>query len=173
MAKQKPKDNRVYGVVVNEGYVHPQIGNISGWEATIMRQFTINTVEYLDVEFTPNTIGKIPEKVKDDYFTSRIIFNKIRIRKSETTEKKVISRGNKLSQKQWYESVGKHEIDPTKVLSDSMCNSTVDWGKRRDFLSFVVVGTFTAILFGAISTCNEENEGSGSGGSWGRGFHSS
>lgn len=170
MAKQKPKDNSVYGVVVNEGYAHPQIGNISGWEATIMRQFVINGVEYYDIEFTPSTIANIPKNVKEDYFSSRIIFNKIRIRKSETTEKKVISRGNKLSQKEWYESVGKYEIDPTKVLSDSMYESSGDWGKRRDFLSFVVVGTFAAFLFGAISTCNEENNG---GGSWGRGFHSS
>lgn len=170
MAKQKPKDNSVYGVVVNEGYVHPQIGNISGWEATIMRQFVINSVEYYDIEFTPSTIANIPKSTREDYFSSRIIFNKIRIRKSETTEKKVISRGNKLSQKEWYESVGKYEIDPTKVLSDSMYESTGDWGKRRDFLSFVVVGAFSAILLGAISTCNEENNG---GGSWGRGFHSS
>lgn len=151
----KSKGNiTVKGLKVVDGYIHPIVGDISGWEGTALRYFNFGGIDYVDMRFTASTLKNVSLEERKEFFEKRVIFSKTRIRVDKTIETEVVTSGKVDLQNEWFEMVGSYEIDPTAVLSNSESNGPSIIG-RREFLSFAVIGISAAILMSAAATCNE------------------
>lgn len=161
---------------IRPGYNHPVLGDIGGWEAVVLRSFTVQGVGYYDVEFTATTLAAIPNERSERLLRKEIIFTRIRIDQHLTSpaslNENALTRRNAINkiQRRWYDIVGSSEKDPTKLASDGQ--ATVNTPSRRAFMTTMLAASVAMVAIVASQcedcACGTGGTYRGGGSSWRR-----
>jgi hypothetical protein len=129
-------------------------------------------VIYLDIEISPATLAKLGAQARENYYKSKIVFTRIRLRQRDVEEIPAAVPAASLEaardkvQHEWFTDVGARTGDPTKELAVRAVGSTVNIGRRQAIMSLVVIGT---LLISIMATMEQHcSSGSRGTGSWGR-----
>jgi hypothetical protein len=164
------QENKFYRI--RSGYSHAILGDIGGWEVVVTRSFRGEGTLYFDTELTEKTISSLSEDRKSGFFSKNYIFTRIRIAQSDTSpsdlseESKERQKAIRQIQLQWYDQVGKQEADPTEVEGETESDGQYDDGRRQAMRALAVIGFILLTTF--IKSQCEDDQNSGSGGSWRR-----
>lgn len=158
-------------VQVQPGYRDALMGDLDGWTGRVIRQFSVDSIVYYDVEIGVMCLEYIPIERKRQFIADSICFTRIRVPAQKTTEIELedppIERAKQFHtlQVQWYGAVGNAYTDLTRDRSDREYSMLSDPARRQFMMVMGGLGVAAIGLIVGLSQCAEEG---GSSSSWGR-----
>src|SRR5205823_6602727 len=159
---------------IRQGFRHPTLGDVGGWEAAVTRSFVAAGRSYLDVEISGKSLASLSAQEKHKFFEDKVVFTRIRLTDTDVdfislpeTEAARLGAIRKIHW-EWYLQFGKQEPDPTKFESDEAYDTDgeADSGRRTALKYLAATGAVLLLMY--MNNCNQDNDNR-SGGTWGHG----